>query len=147
MLTRKLVLLLLAAALAACESSARDGVSPPAPTERPRPAAATAAPASTPTAPAATALTRVEDVSQVCMVNNQFMGKPQIPIDVGGKTYYGCCEMCKGRLGADAAARTATDPVTGEPVDKAAAVIAQDDQGNVHYFASADTLARYQPAP
>lgn len=83
----------------------------------------------------------------MCMVNNQFMGKPQIPVEVGGKTYFGCCAMCKGRLESDASARAATDPITGESVDKASAVIAQDAQGAVVYFASAEHLARYQGAP
>lgn len=81
------------------------------------------------------------------MVNNQFMGKPQIPVEVDGKTYFGCCEMCKGRLQSDASARAATDPITGESVDKATAVVAKDDQGAVLYFASAEHLARYQGAP
>ncbi len=89
-------------------------------------------------------MTRVNDPSQVCMVNNQFMGKPQIPIAVEGRTYYGCCAMCKDRLGNDPASRTAQDPVTGETVDKASAVIIQDSTGKVKYFASEDTLRRYR---
>src|SRR5690606_36465661 len=32
---------------------------------------------------------RVADPSLVCMVNDQFMGTPQIPIAVAGRTYYG----------------------------------------------------------
>jgi len=36
--------------------------------------------------------------SEVCMVNDRVMGKPQIPVEVEGKTYYGCCEGCKSRL-------------------------------------------------
>jgi YHS domain-containing protein len=89
-------------------------------------------------------MTRVADVSQVCMVNDQFMGKPQIPIAVEGRTYYGCCAMCKDRLGNDPKARTARDPVTGEQVDKATAVIVQDKTGKVMYFASEATLNRYR---
>ena len=89
-------------------------------------------------------MTRVSDPSQVCMVNNQFMGKPQIPIAVEGRTYYGCCAMCKDRLGNDPTSRTAQDPVTGETVDKASAVIIQDSTGKVQYFASEDTLRRYR---
>lgn len=133
MLARRMfVSLVAAAALASCESGSRDAA----------PQAPAVESAAGPTR--ANALTRVEDASQVCMVNNQFMGKPQIPVEVGGKTYYGCCEMCKGRLQTDAAARTATDPVTGETVDKATAVIAQDATGAVLYFANADHLARYK---
>ncbi len=78
------------------------------------------------------------------MVTNQFMGKPQIPIAVEGRTYFGCCAMCKDRLGKEPATRTALDPVTGEQVDKAGAVIIQDASGKVLYFASEDTLRRYR---
>ena len=42
-------------------------------------------------------LKRVE-TKKVCMVNNQVFEKDQIPVAVDGKTYYGCCEMCKERL-------------------------------------------------
>lgn len=89
-------------------------------------------------------MTRVTDPSQVCMVNDQFMGKPQIAVEVGGRTYYGCCAMCKDKLNQQPAARTAQDPVTGESVDKASAVIIQDSSGKVMYFASEDTLRRYR---
>lgn len=89
-------------------------------------------------------MTRVADPSQVCMVNDQFMGKPQIPVEVEGKTYYGCCAMCKDKLNEQPAARMAQDPVTGESVDKAKAVIIQDASGKVKYFASEQTLSRYR---
>ena len=77
------------------------------------------------------------------MVNNQFMGRPQIPIVVEGKTYYGCCEMCKDRLAKDSAARTAVDPVSSKPVDKAVAVIAKAESGAALYFESEATFAAY----
>lgn len=92
-------------------------------------------------------LTRVEDPSLVCMVNNTFMGKPQIPVDVEGKTYFGCCPMCKDRLAQEPETRTAVDPVSKQAVDKAVAVIAQDPDGNVLYFATEDNLRNYRPAP
>jgi YHS domain-containing protein len=101
---------------------------------------------STPTAAApsaSAALARVVDPSLVCMVNNQLMAKPQIPVEVNGLTYYGCCAMCKERLANDAAAREATDPVTGETVDKARAIMASDSDGAIRYFASLDTFNRY----
>ena len=59
------------------------------------------------------------DPKTVCMVNEMAMGKEQIPVEVDGKTYYGCCEMCKNTLAKDASKRTATDPVSGKQVDKA----------------------------
>jgi YHS domain-containing protein len=94
-------------------------------------------------APSPAGLVRVSDPSQVCMVNNQFMGKPQIPVEVAGKTYFGCCAMCKEKLEKEASARTALDPVSGEPVDKASALIARNEAGKVFYFANEGTLARY----
>ncbi|MEA2601568.1 MAG: hypothetical protein QOF89_2560 [Acidobacteriota bacterium] len=93
--------------------------------------------------PTTPVLKKVES-KKVCMVNNQFMDKDQIPVQVENKTYYGCCEMCKERLAKDAAARTAVDPVTGKTVDKATAVIAAQPDGKVLYFESEKTLAEYQ---
>jgi YHS domain-containing protein len=89
-------------------------------------------------------LTLVVDSSQVCMVNNQFMGRQQIPVEVEGKTYFGCCEMCKGRLAKDPSSRSAKDPVSGELVDKANAVIAKKANGEVLYFKNNETFERYR---
>jgi YHS domain-containing protein len=118
----------------------------PGPASGTQPEHATPAPsASTPIAPApAAALTEVTDPSQVCMVNNQYMRRPQIPTTVDGKTYYGCCPMCKGRLEKEASARTAKDPVTGRDVDKAVAVIGKQENGDVLYFESRQTLVAYR---
>jgi YHS domain-containing protein len=88
------------------------------------------------------ALQRVE-AKKVCMVNNQVFEKDQIPVTVEGKTYYGCCEMCKERLAKDAALRSAVDPVTGKPVDKATAVIGALPDGKVLYFESETTFGQY----
>src|SRR6185436_14654915 len=51
-------------------------------------------------------LSKVEPKT-VCMVNEQAMGKDQIPVEVDGKTYYGCCEMCKKTLATSAEKRVA----------------------------------------
>lgn len=126
----KLLFLVVSLAVAGCANESSSG------------GAATSASSSAAVLPAG--MSRVADPSQVCMVNNQFMGKPQIPIAVEGRTYYGCCAMCKDRLGNDPAARLAQDPVTGESVDKSKAVIIQDASGKVMYFASEDTLRRYR---
>ena len=91
----------------------------------------------------ASSLTLVTDPSLVCMVNNQFMGRPQIPIEVDGRTYYGCCEMCKGRLGSDPSSRVSTDPVSGNTVDKATAVIGRAADGRTLYFESDQTFTAY----
>ena len=88
-------------------------------------------------------LTRIVDPSLVCMVNNRFMDSPQIPVPVNGKTYYGCCAGCKAKLANDPSARTAVDPVTQRPVDKALAVLAKTNTGAVLYFESEQNLASY----
>lgn len=87
-------------------------------------------------------LTKV-DPKTVCMVNEQAMGRPQIPVEVDGKTYYGCCAMCKKALAENAASRKATDPLTGKEVDKAVAVIAAGEDGRVFYFATEKNLEKY----
>ena len=76
--------------------------------------------------------------SFVCMMNNAYMGVEQIPVEVDGKTYYGCCEGCKTTLKINAQARTATDPFSGKAVDKASAFIAPMPNGGqkVLYFES-----------
>ena len=88
-------------------------------------------------------LKRVE-TRKVCMINNQVFEKDLIPVEVEGKTYYGCCEMCKERLTKDPASRQAVDPVTGKTVDKAKAVIAALPDGSVLYFESEETLNKYK---
>ena len=92
----------------------------------------------------ANGLVVVQERNQVCMVNDQHMGREQIPVTVAEKTYYGCCPMCKGRLERDPAARAAKDPVTGSSVDKATAVIGRAPSGQVFYFESEDTLRQYK---
>jgi len=93
---------------------------------------------------AAKPVLKVVEAKKVCMVTNKLFEKDQIPIAVEGKTYYGCCEMCKEKLAKDAAARMAVDPVSGKKVDKATAVIAALPDGNILYFESQKTLEEYQ---
>jgi hypothetical protein len=83
--------------------------------------------------------------SQVCMVNDQFMNKEQIPVRVGSKMYYGCCEGCVATLKNKITARTATDPLTEESVDKASAfiIIKPGTKDEVLYFASAANAKNY----
>jgi YHS domain-containing protein len=77
------------------------------------------------------------------MVNNTVFSREQIPVEVDGKTYYGCCDMCKGRLAKDETARQAVDPVTKKKIDKATAVIGAKSDGSVLYFESEKTLKQY----
>lgn len=86
-----------------------------------------------------TAVTPVE-TDKVCMVNDQYFGTPQIPVEVDGRTYYGCCEGCKATLAGDARARMAVDPVSGKTVDKSLAHIGASADGKVLYFENAANL-------
>jgi YHS domain-containing protein len=128
--------------LTACDRS------PTTPEARPpgAPAASTSNAAAESVSRTPASLTLVSDRSLVCMVNNQYMGRPQIPVAVEGRTYYGCCEMCKGRLAKDASARTAVDPVSGKQVDKASAVIARTAAGSIIYFENEANLVAYPKA-
>jgi YHS domain-containing protein len=106
--------------------------------------AAPAAPAHGVEAAPADGVTRVADTDKVCMMNDRYMGTAQIPVDVNGKRYYGCCAMCKERLAKDRQARVAKDPVSGKEVDKATALIAKRADGSVLYFESEASLKKYE---
>ncbi len=86
---------------------------------------------------------RLVDPKVVCMVNDAVMGKAQIPVKFEGKTYYGCCEGCVEKLKSNRSARYSVDPVTGNEVDKANAVILEGDSGEALYFESLDTAGKY----
>ncbi len=88
---------------------------------------------------------RVLETSEVCFINDRHMGKPQIPVKVEGKTYYGCCAGCAETLQNERSARYSRDPLTGGEVDKATATIAEDPRGSgkVLYFESKQTYERY----
>ncbi len=88
------------------------------------------------------ALRRVE-TKHVCMINNQDMGRDQIPVEIDSKTYYGCCEGCKKALAEKPETRAAVDPLTGKTVDKATAVIAAKADGSVLYFESEKTFEEF----
>jgi len=66
------------------------------------------------------------------------MGSKQIPVEVEGITYYGCCQMCVKKLQENIqGVRFSRDPVTNEKVDKANAVIVRNVQDEtVSYFGS-----------
>ncbi|GMR04932.1 MAG: hypothetical protein BMS9Abin23_0853 [Thermodesulfobacteriota bacterium] len=83
------------------------------------------------------------DPEIVCMVTDKVLGKPQIPIEVGGKTYYGCCKGCVAALNGDKAVRYGSDPVSGKPVDKSEAFILEGPSGEALYFESAATAEVY----
>lgn len=76
--------------------------------------------------------------SFVCMMNNKHFAVEQIPVEVSGKMYYGCCQGCVESLKNNRAIRYAIDPYSGEEVDKADAyiVLMPDGSQNVLYFKS-----------
>jgi YHS domain-containing protein len=80
---------------------------------------------------------------KVCMVNDTFFGTTQIPVKVGSKTYYGCCENCKKTLKEDANSRFAVDPVSKKKVDKATAVIGATKDNRVYYFQSPANMKKF----
>ena len=79
----------------------------------------------------------------VCMINDRSMANDQIPVEIEGKTYYGCCPMCKERLVKDKESRFAIDPVSGKKVDKAKAVIGALPGAAVLYFENETNLKKY----
>ena len=87
------------------------------------------------------------EAQYVCMMNNKVFDKPQMAIQVEGKTYYGCCPMCKDMLEQDSEKRSAIDPVSGKKVDKATAVIGADTHGMTYYFESKENLDKFASGP
>lgn len=81
--------------------------------------------------------------SEVCMINDEVMKKPQIPVVVEGKTYYGCCPACAKTLKGDPSSRYSKDPQTGKEVDKAKAFITEGPSGAALYFESEETARKY----
>lgn len=79
----------------------------------------------------------------VCMVTEAYFPRPQIPVKVDGKTYYGCCENCKASLANDKKTRTAKDALTAKAVDKATSVIAANDAGYILYFENKSNFEKY----
>jgi YHS domain-containing protein len=85
--------------------------------------------------------------SFVCFVNNRYMGKEQIPVEVNGKTYYGCCQGCVGNLQNNRKVRYAIDPYTNKEVDKALAyIVVKPGSSEVWYFESEKNYSSYSSA-
>lgn len=84
-----------------------------------------------------------EKHSEVCMATNTVAGRPMIPVTVEGKTYYGCCAGCSGKLKSFRDIRYAKDPVTGKEVDKAKAFILADANRKAVYFESRETAEKF----
>ncbi len=87
--------------------------------------------------------------SNVCMMNDQYMGSDQIPVLVEGKTYYGCCKGCAANLERNVALRSAQDPYSGEQVNKVDAfiVLQPGSTKNVLYFKSEKNYKNWLALP
>lgn len=83
------------------------------------------------------------ETEYVCMVNDTVFDNPQIPVEVDGKTYYGCCMGCVSTLQNDTAIRHAIDPVSNNQVDKATATIGAAPDRTVKYFENLENLNSY----
>lgn len=77
---------------------------------------------------------------KVCMVNDRYMVVKQLPVEVDGIIYYGCCENCVAKIQNNIGdVRYGRDPITGDKVDKANAIIVQNKKnGVVFYFKTRD---------
>jgi YHS domain-containing protein len=87
-------------------------------------------------------LTKVP-AEKVCMVNDKVFSEKQIPVEVDGKMYYGCCEMCEAKLKNNRQSRFASDPISKKLVDKATAVIGANENGKVFYFENEVNLSKF----
>ncbi len=85
------------------------------------------------------------EAKYVCMGmgNNRVFDKELMPAVVGDKTYYGCCGGCQAKLLKDPNSRVAVDPITGNTVDKATAIIGALPDGTVHYFETEDSMQKF----
>ena len=88
-------------------------------------------------------LTQIES-KYVCMMNQNVYVKEQILVEVNGLNYYGCCQGCVNALMNDPTIRVAIDPVSGNQVDKATAIIGEY-QGKAYYFESLENLESFDP--
>lgn len=94
------------------------------------------------TQPKTASIEQVE-AKYVCMITNKLYEDVQIRVPIGEKIYYGCCRGCVTELKMKPESRMATDPVTGDEVDKATAVIGALPDGSVRYFESEKTLRQF----
>ena len=89
----------------------------------------------------------IDKKEYVCMMQDMVLGKPGIPIDFAGKTYYGCCEMCKEKIKRQPQKYTkAIDPVSGKSVDKAVSFI-YGLEGSAYYFSSEENRKAFATEP
>lgn len=80
----------------------------------------------------------------VCMMTDQYREMRQMLVLFEGRAYYGCCEKCREQIPRDASMRTAVDPFSSEPVDKATAyIVLTGNDDKVIYFASEENYRQF----
>ena len=84
------------------------------------------------------------DPSHTCMGSNKETGKPEAFVEVDGKRYHGCSEMCIVNLEKNQNFRYGIDPVSGNKVDKATALIGARPNGDLLYFESEETFRTFR---
>jgi YHS domain-containing protein len=84
------------------------------------------------------------DARYVCMITKKHFTSEQMAVNVEGRTYYACCDMCKTELRDEPSSRTDIDPVSGNKVDKASAVVGVDNAGNVYFFENVENLTQFR---
>ena len=90
---------------------------------------------------------RVEDRSDVCATHDVMRVAHGPEYHYQGKTYYFCYENCLRQFrSAPERFSRATDPVSGEQVDKAQGLI-YTLGGKVHYFSTAEHLKAFSENP
>lgn len=77
------------------------------------------------------------------MINDRYFNEKQIPVEVNGKTYYSCCEICETTLKSDPNSRIARDPISGNNVDKALSVKGAIASGKIYYFENRENLEKF----
>ena len=84
------------------------------------------------------------DSKYVCMITKKHFQTEQMQVSVEGRTYYACCDMCKTQLSDDPSTRSDVDPVSGNKVDKATAIVGVDKAGNAYFFENVQNLERFR---
>lgn len=90
---------------------------------------------------------QVADRSLVCMIDDNLQSKPGLAYAYQGKTYYLCCAGCRNRFASDPARFSrAVDPISGESVDKAEALIF-GYAGKAFFFSNEEHLKAFAGDP
>jgi YHS domain-containing protein len=89
----------------------------------------------------------LRDRAYVCMLDENVLSTPGVAYVHQGKTYYTCCDKCRARFASNAESLThAIDPVTGQRVDKAEALV-YAFAGHGYYLAHEDSVRTFAADP